>query len=192
MDLIGAFIFTVVVALVGGLALDCIRGAAKRSEGKMARILQGISDEGERERWQEELRGLLLEHEGRPFRQYRESRELILAAQELVDFYRAEEARSLRLERNAEATELVAVDSPFSRAAGALTKEALKEALESLSYRERRILELLYGLGGEHPRSHDEVGRTFNVTAERIGEIEMQSLKKLQSLGEAQKLREIA
>ena len=83
-------------------------------------------------------------------------------------------------------------ESPFERAAELLTKEALKEALENLSYRERRVLELRYGLGGEHPRTLDEVGRTFNVTRERIRQIENQSLKKLQSLGEAQKLREVA
>src|SRR3954447_975322 len=83
-------------------------------------------------------------------------------------------------------------ESPFDRAADLLTKEALKEALENLSYRERRVLELRYGLGGEHPRTLDEVGRTFNVTRERIRQIENQSLKKLQSLAEAQKLREVA
>ena len=81
-------------------------------------------------------------------------------------------------------------ESPFDRAADLLTKEALKESLENLSYRERRVLELRYGLGGEHPRTLDEVGRTFNVTRERIRQIENQSLKKLQSLQEAQKLRE--
>ena len=52
------------------------------------------------------------------------------------------------------------------------------------------MLELRYGLGGEHPRTLDEVGRTFNVTRERIRQIENQSLKKLQSLGGAQKLRD--
>jgi RNA polymerase primary sigma factor len=83
-------------------------------------------------------------------------------------------------------------ESPFERAADLLTKEALREALENLSYRERRVLELRYGLGGEHPRTLDEVGRTFNVTRERIRQIENQSLKKLQSLAEAQKLREVA
>ena len=65
-------------------------------------------------------------------------------------------------------------ESPFERAAELLTKEALKEALENLSYRERRVLELRYGLGGEHPRTLDEVGRTFNVTRERIRQIENQ------------------
>ena len=74
-------------------------------------------------------------------------------------------------------------ESPFDRAAEILTKESLREALENLSYRERRVLELRYGLGGEHPRTLDEVGRTFNVTRERIRQIENQSLKKLQSPG---------
>src|SRR5918994_1451780 len=83
-------------------------------------------------------------------------------------------------------------ESPYERAAEILTKEALREALENLSYRERRVLELRYGLGGEHPRTLDEGGRTFNVTRERIRQIENQSLKKLQSLAEAQKLRDVA
>ena len=83
-------------------------------------------------------------------------------------------------------------ESPYERAAEILTNEALREALEKLSYRERRVLELRYGLGGEHPRTLDEVGRTFNVTRERIRQIENQSLKKLQSLAEAQKLRDVA
>jgi RNA polymerase primary sigma factor len=83
-------------------------------------------------------------------------------------------------------------ESPYERAAEILTKEALREALENLSYRERRVLELRYGLSGEHPRTLDEVGRTFNVTRERIRQIENQSLKKLQSLAEAQKLRDVA
>ena len=83
-------------------------------------------------------------------------------------------------------------ESPYERAAEILTKEALREALEKLSYRERRVLELRYGLGGEHPRTLDAVGRTFNVTRERIRQIENQSLKKLQSLAEAQKLRDVA
>ena len=81
-------------------------------------------------------------------------------------------------------------ESPYERAAEILTNEALRNALENLSYRERRVLELRYGLGGEHPRTLDEVGRTFNVTRERIRQIENQSLKKLQTLPEAQKLRD--
>jgi RNA polymerase primary sigma factor len=81
-------------------------------------------------------------------------------------------------------------ESPYERAVEILTKEALRDALENLSYRERRVLELRYGLGGEHPRTLNEVGRTFNLTRERVRQIENQSLTKLQNLREAQKLRD--
>ena len=75
-------------------------------------------------------------------------------------------------------------ESPYERAAEILTNEALREALENLSYRERRVLELRYGLGGEHPCTLDEVGRTFNVTRERIRQIEYKALRKLQALAD--------
>ncbi|MGO9976146.1 MAG: sigma-70 family RNA polymerase sigma factor [Solirubrobacteraceae bacterium] len=81
-------------------------------------------------------------------------------------------------------------ESPYDRAVEILASEALKDALENLSYRERRVLELRYGLGGKRPRTLDEVGRTFNVTRERIRQIENLSLKKLQNLPETQKLRD--
>jgi len=81
-------------------------------------------------------------------------------------------------------------ESPYERAVETLTNAALREALENLSYRERRVLELRYGLGDQHPRTLDEVGRAFNVTRERIRQIEHHALKKLQVLQEAQLLRE--
>jgi len=80
--------------------------------------------------------------------------------------------------------------SPFERAVETLTRQALREALGNLSYRERRVLELRYGLGTERPCTLDEVGRTFNVTRERIRQIEHQALKKLQNLDQAQGLRD--
>jgi RNA polymerase primary sigma factor len=80
-------------------------------------------------------------------------------------------------------------ESPYERAVEALTIEALHDALGNLSYRERRVIELRYGLGDQHPRTLDEVGRTFNVTRERIRQIEHQSLKKLQAFQETQRLR---
>jgi RNA polymerase primary sigma factor len=73
-----------------------------------------------------------------------------------------------------------------------LRKETLEKILSQLSARERRVLELRYGLNGEHPRTLDEVGRAFNVTRERIRQIENQSLKKLRALADCQKLREVA
>jgi RNA polymerase primary sigma factor len=79
-------------------------------------------------------------------------------------------------------------ESPYEHAAEIITTEALREALENLSYRERRVLELRYGLNGEHPRTLDEVGGTFNVTRDRIRQIENASLRKLQSLAETDRL----
>jgi RNA polymerase primary sigma factor len=73
-----------------------------------------------------------------------------------------------------------------------LRKEALKRILETLSARERRVLEMRYGLDGQPPRTLDEVGRTFNVTRERIRQIENQSLKKLRAVADAIQLRDVA
>jgi RNA polymerase primary sigma factor len=73
-----------------------------------------------------------------------------------------------------------------------LRKAALRRVLDCLSPRERRVLELRYGLDGQHPRTLDEVGRTFNVTRERIRQIENQSLKKLRALADAQVLKDVA
>jgi RNA polymerase primary sigma factor len=81
---------------------------------------------------------------------------------------------------------------PEEAAETQLRKETLKRILGALTPRERRVLELRYGLDGQHPRTLDEVGRTFNVTRERVRQIENQSLKKLQALAESQKLREVA
>jgi RNA polymerase primary sigma factor len=80
-------------------------------------------------------------------------------------------------------------DSPYDRAVEVLTGEAVRAALNALGYRERRVLELRYGLGGGHPRTLDEIARMFNVTRERIRQIEHQSLNKLQALSEGQSLR---
>jgi RNA polymerase primary sigma factor len=73
-----------------------------------------------------------------------------------------------------------------------LRREALSRILGTLSTRERRVLELRYGLDGQHPQTLDEVGRTFNVTRERIRQIENQCLKKLRALAAANALRDVA
>jgi RNA polymerase primary sigma factor len=73
-----------------------------------------------------------------------------------------------------------------------LRRETLERILHKLSMRERQVLILRYGLDGKLPRTLDEVGRTFNVTRERIRQIENQSLKKLRAVADAAKLREHA
>ena len=81
---------------------------------------------------------------------------------------------------------------PEEAAEVTLRKETLSRVLGTLSYRERRVLELRYGLNGEQPRTLDEVGRAFQVTRERIRQIENQGLKKLRALADSQKLRDVA
>jgi RNA polymerase primary sigma factor len=81
---------------------------------------------------------------------------------------------------------------PDEEAEVTMRKETLIKILGTLSSRERQVLELRYGLDGQHPRTLDEVGRTFNVTRERIRQIENQSLKKLRALADAVKLRDVA
>ncbi len=81
---------------------------------------------------------------------------------------------------------------PDEAADTTLRRELLRDILGTLTHRERRVLELRYGLGGEQPRTLDEVGRAFNVTRERIRQIENQSLKKLRALAETGFLQDVA
>jgi len=81
---------------------------------------------------------------------------------------------------------------PDELAETALQREALRSILGALSERERMVLELRYGLDGQQPRTLDEVGRAFNVTRERIRQIEHQGLKKLRALADAQRVRDVA
>jgi RNA polymerase primary sigma factor len=79
--------------------------------------------------------------------------------------------------------------SPYERARETLTKQALGDALQSLSFRERHVLELRYGLGCQHPHTLDEIACGFSLTPERIHKIENQSLTKLRNMPQAQQLR---
>jgi RNA polymerase primary sigma factor len=80
-------------------------------------------------------------------------------------------------------------ESPLDRVADDLSRSALREALESLPYRDRRIIELRHGLWGEHPRTLDEVARGFGLTRERVRQLETSALRRLASLPEAAVLR---
>jgi RNA polymerase primary sigma factor len=81
---------------------------------------------------------------------------------------------------------------PDEAADVSLRNEALTRALGTLGDRQRRVLEMRYGLNGEEPRTLDEIGRMFNVTRERIRQIESNALRKLRVLGEARNLRDAA
>jgi RNA polymerase primary sigma factor len=82
--------------------------------------------------------------------------------------------------------------SPFDAAVESLMHQRLNEVLEQLSYRDRRIVELRFGIGGEQPRTLDQVAKLFGLTRERTRQIEEAALRKLSTLAEAQALREAA
>lgn len=82
--------------------------------------------------------------------------------------------------------------SPFDEASVNLRRTDILRALDALPDRERKVIELRFGLLGEQPRTLEEVGRAFGVTRERIRQIENNTLKKLEALPEAQALRDSA
>jgi RNA polymerase primary sigma factor len=80
------------------------------------------------------------------------------------------------------------IPSPEAWAEESLTRDALGLALDGLPYRERRVVELRWGLGGESPRTLDQVGRVFNLTREKVRMIEARALESLKTLARAQGL----
>jgi RNA polymerase primary sigma factor len=81
-------------------------------------------------------------------------------------------------------------ESPDEAASLTLRRSDIEVALSSLPERERQVIELRFGLTGGQPCTLEEVGKAFGVTRERIRQIENNTLKKLESLPEAQALRD--
>jgi RNA polymerase primary sigma factor len=81
-------------------------------------------------------------------------------------------------------------ESPDEAASLTLRRSDIENALSSLPDRERKVIELRFGLNGEQPCTLEEVGKAFGVTRERIRQIENNTLKKLESLPEAQGLKD--
>ncbi|HXA54532.1 MAG TPA: sigma-70 family RNA polymerase sigma factor [Solirubrobacteraceae bacterium] len=90
----------------------------------------------------------------------------------------------------ADFVEDIAAESPFETASESLRRETVVRVLAVLPRREREVLEMRYGITGGRSRTLEEVGRAFNITRERVRQIENRTLKKLQTLPEAQLLRE--
>ena len=82
------------------------------------------------------------------------------------------------------------VASPDEAASAELLKEQMREVLESLTPRERKVLELRFGLEDGRGRTLEEVGRDFGVTRERIRQIEAKALRKLKHPTRAHKLKD--
>jgi RNA polymerase primary sigma factor len=78
---------------------------------------------------------------------------------------------------------------PFDAAARSSMRDATMRILSDLTPREERILRMRFGIGGESDHTLEEVGKTFNVTRERIRQIEAKALKKLQVSKKGRSLR---
>ncbi len=79
--------------------------------------------------------------------------------------------------------------SPDSRVLADGLEDEMKAALDVLPDREREILELRFGLGGREPRTLDEIGEHFALTRERIRQLQVEALRKLQRSRAARPLR---
>jgi RNA polymerase primary sigma factor len=79
---------------------------------------------------------------------------------------------------------------PADAASFILLQEQLGGVLHTLSEREKKVIELRFGLADGHPRTLEEVGREFGVTRERIRQIESKTLSKLRHPSRSQKLRD--
>lgn len=80
--------------------------------------------------------------------------------------------------------------APDEAANFTMLREQLDEILSTLNHRERKVLELRFGLTDGTPRTLEEVGKEFNVTRERIRQIEAKALRKLKHPSRSQKLRD--
>jgi RNA polymerase primary sigma factor len=78
--------------------------------------------------------------------------------------------------------------SPSESAAQDMLKQRIEQVLKSLTYREREIIKLRYGIGDGYTYTLEEVGRIFKVTRERVRQVEAKAIKKLQHPVRARKL----
>ena len=81
-------------------------------------------------------------------------------------------------------------DSPEEAASNQILKEQLSEIIATLTEREQKIIRLRFGIGGGRPHTLEEVGNEFDVTRERIRQIEAKALSKLRKNKDTKKLHE--
>ena len=80
------------------------------------------------------------------------------------------------------------IKSPMETASQTILKEQLLAAIDTLTPREQKVIRLRYGLDDSHPRTLEEVGKEFEVTRERIRQIEAKALRKLRHPNRSKKL----
>ncbi len=79
-------------------------------------------------------------------------------------------------------------ESPISTAGSEMLRDRIEEVLKTLTYREREIIKLRYGIGDGYTYTLEEVGKIFKVTRERVRQVEAKAIRKLQHPVRARKL----
>ena len=140
----------------------------------------------------------LVQDLGREPEPFEIARELGWTVQEVRDVWRVSQV-PVSLEKpvgDGEETELADLVKdenamePFDEASLNIRSESVRKVLGGLPEREREVLVMRYGLGGESPRTLEQCGEAFGVTRERVRQIETSTLRKIKNLPEAQGLRE--
>jgi RNA polymerase sigma factor (sigma-70 family) len=89
---------------------------------------------------------------------------------------------TIKNDGEAELEEFIADDgasAPFEQAANTILREAIEQALHTLDERERQVVAMRFGLDGGEPRTFEQISRHFDLSSERIRQIEFKALKKL-------------
>jgi RNA polymerase primary sigma factor len=140
----------------------------------------------------------LVQDFGREPEPFEIARELGWTVQDVRDVWRVSQV-PVSLEKpvgDGEETELVDLVKdenalePFDEASLNIRSESVRRVLGSLPEREREVLVMRYGLGGNTPQTLEQCGEAFGVTRERVRQIETSTLRKIKNLPEAQGLRE--
>jgi RNA polymerase primary sigma factor len=150
--------------------------------GSLLRISHSLTQEYGREPTEKELAAQMETSTGKVC-------EITRAAQYPVslEYHIGEEADSDTL---GDFVEDKTMPQPSEVATSELLKEQLNEILASLPPRERRVVELRFGLGDGRRRTLEEVGQQFNVTRERVRQIEAKALRKLRHPSRSRKLKD--
>ena len=96
----------------------------------------------------------------------------------------------IRLTRYSRIVRQQAMYAPADAAAFTLLKEQLVDVLSTLTPREEKVLKLRFGIEDGRTRTLEEVGKEFNVTRERIRQIEAKALRKLRHPSRSKKLKD--
>lgn len=118
-----------------------------------------------------------------PFESYEELYHMFYENIDVVEKY-----ESIQINEGFYPRELISEDNVEENVSDILLREQLFEMLETLTEREQRVLELRFGLKGDAPKTLEEVGAAFNVTRERVRQIEAKALRKLRHPSRSRKL----